>query len=139
MRFPLLLLVVLVFLLVPLAVVVTGITIAGRSGSWAPRLMGAVLIVAGVIALGTMVLAMADQVRDPFPFLFLVLLWSAAGIIFIFWVWMLADCALNEPRDSLDKLTWVIIIIVTNVVGAAIYFLGRRPRRLAEESAEPGV
>jgi len=48
---------------------------------------------------------------------------------FIFWVWMLADCAANEPDEGNTKIVWVIIIIFANIVGAAIYFFVRRPQR----------
>jgi len=51
----------------------------------------------------------------------------------IFWVWMLIDCAMNEPSEGTDKIVWILIILFTHVIGAAIYFLVRRPRR------RPGV
>lgn len=57
-------------------------------------------------------------------------------IIFIllgmaFWVWMILDCAINEPSGS-DKIVWILIILLGNFIGAAIYFLARRPRRRSE-------
>jgi len=48
---------------------------------------------------------------------------------FIFWVWMLADCAANEPDEGNTKIVWVIIIIFASIVGAAIYYYVRRPQR----------
>lgn len=48
---------------------------------------------------------------------------------FVFWVWMLIDCLINEPSDGNDKLIWVLILIFTNLVGALIYFFVQRPRR----------
>ena len=50
----------------------------------------------------------------------------------LFWVWMLVDCATKEPSASNDNLVWVLIILFTNVLGAALYFLIRRPRRRVE-------
>nr|WP_245527585.1 PLD nuclease N-terminal domain-containing protein [Methanosalsum zhilinae] len=47
----------------------------------------------------------------------------------IFWIWMLVDCALNEPSEGNDKLVWVVIIVFTHLIGALIYFLIRRPQR----------
>lgn len=47
----------------------------------------------------------------------------------VFWIWMLVDCALHEPAEGNDKLVWVIIILFTHVLGAALYFFIRRPRR----------
>ena len=48
----------------------------------------------------------------------------------ILWIWMLIDCAVNEPSDGNDKLVWVLIIVLTNWIGALIYLLVRRPERL---------
>ena len=50
----------------------------------------------------------------------------------IFWVWMLVDCATKEPDEGNSKVVWTIIIVFTHLVGAAIYFLVRRPQRRAE-------
>ena len=50
---------------------------------------------------------------------------------FIFWVWMLIDCAINEP-SGMDKIVWILVILLANFIGAAIYFLVRRPRRRAQ-------
>lgn len=48
----------------------------------------------------------------------------------IFWVWMLVDCATNESFEGNDKVVWVIIIAMTSVVGATLYFFViRLPRR----------
>ncbi|MGC8990969.1 MAG: PLDc N-terminal domain-containing protein [Verrucomicrobiia bacterium] len=49
-----------------------------------------------------------------------------------FWIWMLVDCALNEPSEGNDKLVWIIIILFANFIGALIYFLARRPQRKAK-------
>jgi hypothetical protein len=40
---------------------------------------------------------------------------------------------MNEPSEGTDKIVWILIILFTHVIGAAIYFLVRRPRR------RPGV
>ena len=43
------------------------------------------------------------------------------------WIWMIVDCALHEPPQ--DKLLWLLITILTGVVGAIIYLAYRRPLR----------
>ena len=53
----------------------------------------------------------------------------------IFWLWMLVECATKEAKEGNDKITWVLIILVTHVVGAALYFFARRPKRRAEVGA----
>lgn len=61
------------------------------------------------------------------------LLFSELGLLgMLFWVWMLVDCAVNEPSGGNDKLVWVIIVLFTHVIGAALYLFIRRPRRLVE-------
>lgn len=50
----------------------------------------------------------------------------------IFWIWMLIDCAKNEPREGNDRILWVLIIALTHFVGALIYYFARRPERIRE-------
>ena len=50
----------------------------------------------------------------------------------IFWIWMLIDCATKEPSTGNDKLIWILVILLTHLIGAAIYCFVRRPRRRAE-------
>lgn len=54
------------------------------------------------------------------------------GLFIIFWIWMLVDCALNEPSEGNDKIVWIIIIVFAQLIGAIIYFFARRPKRMAE-------
>ena len=49
-----------------------------------------------------------------------------------FWIWMVIDCAMKEPSDGNDKLVWILIIIFTHWIGALIYFLVRRPKRIEQ-------
>jgi len=46
----------------------------------------------------------------------------------IFWIWMLIVAATKEPSTG-DKILWVIIIIFTHVIGAAIYYFVRHAPR----------
>ena len=50
----------------------------------------------------------------------------------LFWIWMLVDCATNEPSEGNDKLVWTLIVLFANVLGAAAYYLVRRPQRQAK-------
>ncbi len=51
---------------------------------------------------------------------------------FVFWVWMLVDCAKNESSEGNDKIVWILIIALANLPGAIIYFIVRRPTRKAK-------
>jgi Phospholipase_D-nuclease N-terminal len=46
----------------------------------------------------------------------------------VFWVWMIVDCAQNEPPGN-DKIVWIIIIVFTHWIGALLYYFVRRPNR----------
>ncbi|MDH3734626.1 MAG: PLD nuclease N-terminal domain-containing protein [Gemmatimonadota bacterium] len=53
----------------------------------------------------------------------------------VFWIWMLIDCAKYEPRKGNDRIVWVLIIALTHLVGALIYYFARRPERIKEHGA----
>ena len=61
-------------------------------------------------------------------FMFLVAGIAAA----VLWIWTLVDCLVNEPSEGNDKIVWVLVLIFTNWIGALIYLLVRRPKRIAE-------
>lgn len=49
--------------------------------------------------------------------------WNIIGILLIaFWLWMLIDCIRNEP----NKVTWLLILILLNILGAIIYWVVRK-------------
>jgi len=55
-----------------------------------------------------------------------------ALLAFLFWLRALIDCATKESDHGNTKVVWVIIIVFTNIVGALVYWLVRRPQRYAE-------
>ena len=61
--------------------------------------------------------------------LFIISVILAGLLCFAFWIWMLVDCATREPSQGNDRLVWILVIVLTNVIGALIYFFARRPRR----------
>lgn len=65
-----------------------------------------------------------------FLIVFMVFMIGICGTIF--WIWALIDCATNESSVGNDKVVWVVIIAVTHWVGALIYLLVRRPKRIEE-------
>jgi hypothetical protein len=60
----------------------------------------------------------------------------AVGVIGIggtvFWIIMLIECATKEADTGNTKVAWIIIIAVSHIIGAAIYYFVRRPQRQAE-------
>ncbi len=53
----------------------------------------------------------------------LALLGTAA---LVFWIWMLIDCMRREPPESLEKLTWALVILLGTIVGALVYYVIRK-------------
>jgi membrane-anchored glycerophosphoryl diester phosphodiesterase (GDPDase) len=45
----------------------------------------------------------------------------------LFWVWMLVDCLANQSED---KLVWFLVIFFLNLLGAFLYYLLARKKRL---------
>ena len=41
--------------------------------------------------------------------------------LFAFWIWMLIDCLQRKKFE--DKLVWVLVLILLNVIGAILYYL----------------
>ena len=67
--------------------------------------------------------------------LMLMLVWVGGCLLgTVFWIWMLIDCAKNEPRKGNDRIVWVLIIAITHVLGALIYYFARRPERIRAQS-----
>jgi len=64
------------------------------------------------------------------PELVLILLCVAAGIAAtVFWIWMLVECIMKEPEGN-ERIAWAVVITITHLVGAVVYFLVRRPKRM---------
>jgi heme/copper-type cytochrome/quinol oxidase subunit 4 len=58
------------------------------------------------------------------------LLMMAVGLLALaFWIWMLVDCVKDSRLDTNEKAIWVVVIALTQVIGALIYFFLGRPRR----------
>ena len=63
-----------------------------------------------------------------FPELFIILIVIVGGGL---WIWMVVDCATKEPAGS-EKIVWILIVLLGGCIGAAIYLLVRRPKRIEE-------
>ena len=54
-----------------------------------------------------------------------VLVFASFGI----WVWMLIDCITKEPSEGNDKIVWILVVVLTGIIGALIYLFYGRPKR----------
>jgi len=43
---------------------------------------------------------------------------------FLFWIWMIYECATRE-RNSSEKVLWLLLVVFAPVLGSLIYFLVR--------------
>jgi hypothetical protein len=67
------------------------------------------------------------------PELLLLLIVFGIGVLgTAFWIWMLIDCVMKEPSEGNERLVLVVIVVFTHIIGAAIYFFVRRPKRIAQ-------
>ena len=74
------------------------------------------------------------EVFPAFIAVFMMIIWLLVIVVgvlgTVFWIWMIIDVATKEPSDSNDKTMWVLIVVLTGVIGAAIYYFVRRPERI---------
>jgi len=115
------------------ALVVLGLMGVRRRGDTMRMVFSILALIVGLSLVGVLTGAVVLQ-REPWNVL-LVLAGSGLALAgFIFWVMVLADCLMNETREGNERIVWTLVIIFTLVVGAALYYFLRRPRRLAEGS-----
>lgn len=77
------------------------------------------------MAAGT-IAAPASSVGGGIFILFLMLIWLMffvlAIIAFVFWIFMIVDVAKRKFKDENDKVVWILIVVLTGIIGALIYY-----------------
>jgi hypothetical protein len=60
---------------------------------------------------------------------------------FAVWLWMLIDAIKYTPSENNLKLIWILVIILTGIIGALIYMFVQRPKNqaMAAEGPPPGT
>ena len=75
-----------------------------------------------------------NQPLDATPFVFgggMMLVILVLGVIGLaLWIWALVDAIQNPSLDPTMKIIWVLVILLTNWLGALIYLVAGRTRRL---------
>lgn len=51
-----------------------------------------------------------------------ILLIAVLIFTFVFWILMLVDAAKRNFKQENDKLMWVLIIVLTGIIGSTIYY-----------------
>lgn len=44
-------------------------------------------------------------------------------LLFAFWIWMIVDAAQRNFKNSVEKIIWLIVIVLGGWIGALIYFI----------------
>jgi hypothetical protein len=57
--------------------------------------------------------------------------------MFAFCLWMLIDCIKNTPSENNTKLIYILLIVFTGAIGAAIYYFVQRPKNPPREAGPP--
>ena len=66
----------------------------------------------------------------PPPILGFLFIGGLIGILLsIFWIWMLIDSILNPALVGLQKLVWVLVVLLSHFIGALLYFFLARSNR----------
>lgn len=53
----------------------------------------------------------------------ILLIIAAAIFAFVFWIWMIVDCARRNFKNDTEKIIWIIVIVLGQLVGALVYYL----------------
>jgi len=61
-------------------------------------------------------------VQIAFGVLFILILILAMALFFIFWIVMLVDAATRKFKENSEKIVWILVVILTGIIGAFIYF-----------------
>jgi prolipoprotein diacylglyceryltransferase len=68
---------------------------------------------------------MVAQLAIGFAIFFAILfvaLFSLIVLGFVLWVMMLVDCAKRDFKNENDKVVWILVIVLTGIIGAIIYY-----------------
>lgn len=65
-----------------------------------------------------------------------VMLWIGVCIVagLVFWAWMFIDVLFNQKED---KVVWLFVVALFNVVGGLVYYFVARKKRFVQTSVEP--
>ena len=85
--------------------------------------------------------AAADGADSVMPCLYTVFVFMMAGLVVfgsIFHVYVLYLCATQETDKDNARLLWVLLILVTGIIGALVYYFARHRVRLRKAQQKAG-
>ena len=74
-----------------------------------------------------------------FPLWAIVFVLLLVLLLFILWIWAIVDC-LSSRLNVPEKLLWLVVIVLLNVLGALLYFILSKSRgaKLSKEKSIKG-
>jgi len=54
--------------------------------------------------------------------LFGLIIFALVIFSIVFWILMLVDCVKRKFKEDVEKIVWVLVIILTGIIGALIYY-----------------
>ena len=83
---------------------------------------------------------MVSPLLGPFILLLLLFFMFVLGILsLVFWIWMLVDCIKRDFKKEDEKIIWLLVIILVQVIGAIIYyFVVKRKDKKMERGIKNG-
>lgn len=59
----------------------------------------------------------------PFGFAFVGIGMIAFLLLIAFWIWMIVDCAKRNFKNDVEKIVWILAILLIGWVGALVYLI----------------
>jgi phage shock protein PspC (stress-responsive transcriptional regulator) len=73
-----------------------------------------------------------------FPIWMILFMIPLILIFFILWIWVLVDCLLSDKLTTGEKIIWIIVIFLFNFIGALLYLIFRKDKRLFKVENKKG-
>jgi len=54
--------------------------------------------------------------------LLVLVLFAAMISLFVFWIWMIVDCAKNRSLSDSERIAWILVLVFLQFLGASIYY-----------------
>ena len=64
----------------------------------------------------------AELLFFPFMIVFMLIGIAIAILVTAFWIWMIVDVAKRNFTTSGQKVGWILVVVLVQILGAVIYF-----------------
>lgn len=54
--------------------------------------------------------------------LLVVAIFALVILSFVFWILMIVDCAKRKFKNENDRVVWILVIVLAQLIGAIIYY-----------------